>query len=210
MRAVSKKGEPLAFSEIENIYPSNYEDLCVYLELFRKPILPGDGKIYDSSIGKSVWANIVTRKRPVSNDDTPVARSIYQLIAELGFNGDFPAMLYLYDRLGVLESEFNAICKDSSDDRSRIFRWAREVFTHASKINAVHGNGNVNVFQYVNMPDETNDVAGNAYITPEQDIRGIVALFGELAANKGKVGDNTEEEEGFGLEEVEDTNEPNV
>ena len=186
---LSEKGESLAFSESEDIYPRNYEDLCVFLEAFRKPISSGDGKIYDSSIGKTVWANIVTRKRPVSDDGGTAAESIYQLIGELGVNGDFPAMLYLCDRLDVSESEYNAVCRDKSDSRHEIFRWAREVFSHASKINAVHGNGNVNVFQYVNMADETDEGNGNAYTTPKENINGIIALFGELAAKQGKVGD---------------------
>ncbi len=190
MKRVNEQGEPLAFSEIENVYPKNYEDLCVFLEAFRQPIMSGDGKIYDSSIGQSVWANIVTRKRPISGYESPVSESIYQLIGELGFNGDFPAMLYLYDRLDIMESEYNAICKDTEDERSAIFRWAREVFSHASKINAVHGNGNISVFQFVNMSDGTDDGIGNTYVTPEQNISNILALFGELAINKGKVGDD--------------------
>ena len=189
MNYINENGEPLAFSELENVYPRNYEELCVFLEVFRKPIMSGDGKIYDSNIGKAVWANIVCRKRPVTNYNSPVSESIYQLIGELGFNGDFPAMLYLYDRLDISESEYNAICKDKTDERSSIFRWAKEVFSHTSKINAVHGNGNVNVFQYVSMSDGT-DEGGNSYTTPEQNIGGILALFGELAANKGKVGEN--------------------
>ena len=189
MNYINENGEPLAFSELENVYPRNYEDLCVFLEVFRKPIMSGDGKIYDSNIGKAVWANIVCRKRPVTSYNSPVSESIYQLIGELGFNGDFPAMLYLYDRLDISESEYNAICKDKTDERSSIFRWAKEVFSHTSKINAVHGNGNVNVFQYVSMSDGT-DEGSNSYTTPEQNIGGILALFGELAANKGKVGEN--------------------
>lgn len=190
MRTVSEHGDYMAFSESADIYPRNYAELCVFLEEFRQPILSGDGKIYNSSIGKAVWANIVTRKRPVNSDNVYVAESIYQLIGELGFNGDFPAMLYLYDRLDVTESEYSAICQDRADGRSAIFRWAREVFSHASKINAVHGNGNVNVFQFVNMPDGTDDIGGGGYITPVQNIRGIMSLFGELAANQGKVGED--------------------
>lgn len=192
MRIFNEEGETLAFSEIENVYPRNYEDLCVFLEVFRKPIISGDGKIYDSEIGKTVWANIVTRKRPVSNDNTLVAESVYQLIGELGYNGDFPAMLYLYDRLDITANEYNSICRDKSDERSAIFRWAREVFSHASKINAVHGNGNVTVFQFVNMPDGTDDLGSSSYITPMSNIGGIFSLFSELAANQGKVGADDE------------------
>lgn len=189
MNYINENGEPLAFSELENVYPRNYEELCVFLEVFRKPIMSGDGKIYDSNIGKAVWANIVCRKRPVTSYNSPVSESIYQLIGELGFNGDFPAMLYLYDRLDISEGEYNAICKDKTDERSSIFRWAKEVFSHTSKINAVHGNGNVNVFQYVSMSDSEEE-SNSVYTTPEQNIGGILALFGELAANKGKVGEN--------------------
>ena len=189
MSYIDENGEPLAFSELENVYPRNYEELCVFLEVFRKPIMSGDGKIYDSNIGKAVWANIVCRKRPVTSYNNPVSESIYQLIGELGFNGDFPAMLYLYDRLDMSEGEYNAICKDKTDERSAIFRWAKEVFSHTSKINAVHGNGNVNVFQYVSMSDSEEE-SNSVYTTPEQNIGGILALFGELAANKGKVGEN--------------------
>lgn len=194
MKIISEQGELLAFSETENVYPRNYEDLCVFLGAFRKPITSGDGKIYNSEIGKAVWANIITRKRPPSTYDDTVSQSIYQLIGELGFNGDFPAMLYLYDRLNVAESEYTAICKDANDSRNAIFKWAKEVFSHAIKINAVHGNGNVSVFQYVNMPDGTDDGGSNPYITPERNIDGILALFGELATNKGKVGDNNDDE----------------
>lgn len=189
MRTFNEKGEILAFSETENIYPKTYEELCVFLETFRSPITSGDGKIYDSELGKAVWANIITRKRPISSGDTDMTESVYQLIGELGFNGDFPAMLYLYDRLDVTEGEYNAICKDKSDARGEIFRWAREVFAHASKINAVHGNGNVSVFQYVNMPDSTDDIGTNPYVTAEQDIGKILSLFSELASNSGKVGE---------------------
>ena len=192
MRTFSEQGEPLAFSEVEEDYPRNYEDLCVFLGVFREPIRSGDGKIYDSTIGKTVWANIVTRKRPASRDDSLIAESIYQLIGELGFNGDFPAMLYLYDRLDMTANEYSAICRDRADERCDIFRWAREVFSHASKINAVHGNGNVNVFQFVNMPDNTDDLGGSGYITPIQNVQGIISLFGELAANQGKVGEDDE------------------
>ena len=182
----------MAYSEIENVYPRDYEELCVFLEEFRQPIASGDGKIYNSTIGKAVWANIVTRKRPVNTSNQYVAESIYQLIGELGFNGDFPAMLYLYDRLDVTEAEYNAICRDRTDERSAIFRWAREVFSHASKINAVHGNGNVGVFQYVNMADASDDVGSSEYTTPPQNISNIISLFGELAANRGKVGEDDE------------------
>ena len=192
MRIINEEGEMLAFSEIENVYPRNYEDLCVFLEVFRKPITSGDGKIYNSEIGKTVWANIVTRKRPVSNDDSLIAESVYQLIGELGYNGDFPAMLYLYDRLDITANEYNSICRDKTDERSAIFRWAKEVFSHASKINAVHGNGNVTVFQFVNMPDGTDDLGSSNYITPMSNIGGIFSLFGELAANQGKVGADDE------------------
>lgn len=185
---IDEYGNALAFSEIEDVYPRNYEDLCVFLKAFREPISSGDGKIYNANIGKAVWANIVCRKRPIHNYDTQISESIYQLVGELGFNGDFPAMLYLYDRLDVTESEYNAICRDSADNRSAIFRWTRELFSHASKINAVHGNGNVNVFQYVNTPDD-NDNGTNAYQTPETNISNILALFGGLTSSKGKVGE---------------------
>lgn len=192
MKVVSERGEYMAYSEIENVYPRDYEELCVFLEEFRQPIASGDGKIYNSTIGKAVWANIVTRKRPVNTSNQYVAESIYQLIGELGFNGDFPAMLYLYDRLDLTEAEYNAICRDRTDERSAIFRWAREVFSHASKINAVHGNGNVGVFQYVNMADASDDVGSSEYTTPPQNISNIISLFGELAANRGKVGEDDE------------------
>lgn len=192
MKIYNEQGTPLAFSEVEDIYPRNYEDLCVFLGAFRKPIASGDGKIYNSTIGQSVWANIITRKRPASNDQSLVAESIYQLIGELGFNGDFPAMLYLYDRLDITASEFTSICRDIADERSSIFRWAREVFSHASKINAVHGNGNVSVFQFVNTPDSADDMGISAYITPTQNINGILSLFSELAVNQGKVGETDE------------------
>lgn len=192
MSTINEQGENLAFSETENVYPKSYEDLCVFLEAFREPISSGDGKIYNADIGKAVWANIVTRKRPVNDHDTPTAESIYQLIGELGFNGDFPAMLYLYDRLDLSETEYNSICKDRTDKRSAILRWAKEVFSHAGKINAIHGNGNISVFQYVNTSDESDIADSSTYTTPTQNINGILALFGELAANKGKVGNKDE------------------
>lgn len=192
MKYLNEQGEPLAFSETENVYPKTYEELCVFLEPFRKSVTSGDGKIYSSEIGKAVWANIVCRKRPAIGCTGPASESIYGLIGELGFNGDFPAMLYLYDRLDISESEYTAICKDKDDKRSPIFRWAKEVFSHTSKINAVHGNGNVSVFQYVSMSDNADD-SGNPYITPEQNINGILALFSELASNKGKVGENDDD-----------------
>lgn len=192
-RYINEQGEPMAFSEVKGeIDVRNYEELCVFLGDFRKPITSGDGKIYNADIGKAVWANIVCRKKPVAHQNSFDSESVYQLIAELGFNGDFPAMLYLYDRLNISESKYLAICKDNTDDRSAIFRWAREVFSHVSKINAVHGNGNVNVFQYVSMSDDVDIASDNQYVTPEKNIQGILELFSELAANKGKVGENDE------------------
>lgn len=190
MKNIGDTREPLAFSEVDGVYPKTYEELCVFLsdKGRAQQIRSGDGKIYDSDIGKAVWANVVVRKKPVKGYEGAVAESIYQLIGELGFNGDFPAMLYLYDRFDLSENEYNNICRDRDDDRSAIFRWAREVFSHASKINAVHGNGNVSVFQYVNMPDEVEQGGESDYVTPPRDIGNILALFGELSKNQGRVG----------------------
>lgn len=190
MKNIGDAREPLAFSEADNVYPKTYEELCVFLsdKGRAQQIRSGDGKIYDSEIGKAVWANVVVRKRPVSGHDCPTAESIYQLIGELGFNGDFPAMLYLYDRFDLSEGEYNHICRDREDDRSAIFKWAREVFSHASKINAVHGNGNVTVFQYVNMPDDTEQGGESDYVTTPANIGNLIALFGELSRTQGRVG----------------------